>query len=307
MITFNGDTGVKQRVLDVAASFAGRIGKKDKQNDRNKLFWSRRQWCPGQYVCQKGDQCDHRFYADEIGVPVAVAYAERAVFLELSDKDARGWWKRFLTAIPVGVDLDEAQVWKKLALFVLAHPQHGLITFAHDREQYDAIRDVIELFRSDSKDAAAWDAAAAAAMAAYHKAPGSNTRMEAPEALKHAGGMACYATYYFARSFADQRFASEAISWSGWCSRYKTYAHFMGAQRDPHDDVKVDDRGMVNAGAALWASGQWLRLSDEGDRLGEVQRSLHNTRVANELVGLMVAATPRHPVVRVLRSMVGMR
>ena len=286
MATFHSDPMLKARLMEIADGLAASIT--DKSGEREKLNWSSRQWCPAPYVCQKGPACDHHYYADEIGVSVSLAYAERAIFLNLSTAQARGWWKRFFKAIPVGVELDEASVISRLSVEIL----NKLLVYTQDAEQYGAVKTIIDLFEMRCVDQELWDKAAARATAAHHKSPYDNRRMEAEEARRHAGCMACYAASYFARSVKDPRYISEAISWSGWPMRYFTYAQHMASCSDPRKKVPVDDRGMVNVGTALFASGQWMRISEKGDELGEVERHSHYFWVSQKLIEALDEANP---------------
>ena len=94
MQAFNNSKEAKLSLVDFAASRGELVS--DSAQKRETIFWSQHGWCPGSYICQKEGKCKHRFYADEIGVPVAVAYAERSLFLQLPDGMARRWWKDFL-------------------------------------------------------------------------------------------------------------------------------------------------------------------------------------------------------------------
>lgn len=286
MTTFHSDPGLKARLIQVAAELAGKIGKKEQA--REKLNWSSRSWCPAPYVCQKGEGCDHSFYADEIGVSVALAYAERSIFLNLENTQAANWWQRFFKAIPVGVELDEDMIINRLCLEILRQ----LLNYSQDAEQYGAIKNIIDLFEIGCINEELWQKAASRATAAYHKSPYDNRRLEAEEARIHAGCMACHSASYFARAFKDPRYIAEAISWSGWPMRYFTYSQHMARLDDPRKKVPVDDRGMVNLGTALFAGGQWTRQSEEGDRLGEVERMSHYFWVSQKLIEALDAANP---------------
>lgn len=301
MLTFNGKPELKARLISFAASLRDRIAGSEKHGERQKLFFSSRQWCPSAYICQKGEGCDHRFYADEIGVPVAIAYTEHALFLELPKRAASNWWPRFLSAIPVGVAAEVTETWfPALAQRLLTDKQHGMLQYAADGEQHAAIAAVLALFEQDSTDESAWEAAAKAANAVYHKGPYNNRRMEAAEARQQAGAEACLAAAHLAWAYKDPRHAAEAVQWSGWCARYSVYSQHLQVQHDPRKDVKTTMQhgiAMVNVGESLWAGGQWMRQSDEGNRLGEVARAEHYAWLANELVSIIhpgICETARH-------------
>lgn len=304
MQAFKNNPDLKAKVLGYATARAQELV--DDENggfrQRQGLFWSQG-WCPASYVCAKEGKCKHHFYADELGLPVAVAYAERSLFLDLPMSAARNWWKNFIQAIPVGVDLEAARVWNQLALYVLADKQHGLVNYAGAPEQIAAIQRVIALYEENSTDAEAWELAADEAILAS-RSDYNGTRMEAEEARKHAGCEACDAAHYFARCFADQRYANEAINRSGWCVRYKVYADYMSRQSNPRDKVPVDDRGMVNVGQALYASMEWVGISEKGDHAGEDARREHYERVAGVFLRLIKDSNGVSTATRFMRGLV---
>lgn len=302
MQTFNGDRHLKTRLLSAAGLLSSRIASCDSKTRRDSIYFSARSACDPQFLCNKPG-CDHRFYADEVGVPVSIAYAERALFLELPDDIAAVWWKRFLSAIPVGVDLDEKAVFRALALYVLEAPEHGLLSYVHTGEQHAVISAVADLYRNNSPDADAWKAAADNARKAYGKSRYNNSRMESEEALMEAGCTACRAAACFADAFSEPRYADTAIATSGWCARYKYYALSLAGYRDQNKDVKVDERGLVNVGEALWASGMRVRDMDKCEHIGEGERSKHYVRVASHLVKLLKAAAPGNFITRPLYAL----
>jgi len=284
MQAFNNSKEVKRSVVDFAASRGELVT--DSAQRRETIFWSQNGWCPGSDICQKEGKCKHRFYADEIGVPVAVAYAERSLFLHLPDGVASRWWKDFLQAIPVGADLEAAQVWKQMALYVLADKEHGLLNFAVTPEHIAAIKGVIALYEQDCTDKEAWEVATDdAIIAGISRYNGG--RIDASEANFQAGSEACDAAQYFASCFADQRFASEALERAGWCFRFKVYAQHMSSPPNPRAAMPVDKHGMVRLGAALLASGEWMEISEAGERLGEAARFEHYERMSKQFLQLL--------------------
>jgi hypothetical protein len=292
MLTFNNDAALKARNITFAEKLCPRVGDSDKHRTREKLFWSSRQWCEAGYVCQKGPDCDHRFSADEIGIPVSIAYAERALFLDLPTEQAKLWMPRFLRSIPVGVDLESAGTWTKLALDVLAHPVHGLLNFARERDQYEAVSVVIGLFDIDCRDEATWEKAADACMRAHNKSPNNNGRLNSAESLNHAGCMACYSASFFARSFKDQRNAARAISWSGWALRYHTAGHYIDrAERSYKTRYHTSEVGIFSG----------IGIANDADGAGERTRAAHNVRVADSLIRVLQEAAPGNIMQRLVR------
>lgn len=291
--TFNGDQRLKDKLSTVAADLARHVP--EGSREREQLEWASRSWCPAPYVCQKGAACDHRYYADEIGVPVWLAYAERAVFLNLSQNHARRWWARFFKVIPVGCEFEDGAMMAEFAIPVL----YRLLDFAQDAGQYKAIKTIIDLYTVGCEDDDLWTAAALQANVQHGKSPYNNNRMNAHEARIHAGCMACHAASYFARAYSDPRCIAEAISWSGWPARYLTYSRHMEKVEDPRKKVPVDDRGMVQVGTAFAASGEWMRASDQGDSLGEAQRLYHYHWVSTRLIETLEKANPVFSYIRV--------
>lgn len=232
--TFHGSPTFKQHLLSFAARICGQFGSFEKVQ-RSELYFSSAKWCQSPYVCNQGKGCKHRFYADEVGVPVGIAYIERALFLNAPPIMARHWWTNYLQALPVGVDLSTHAIEADVAKFVLGK----LLNFVNSGEQRAAVQEVLDLFTADCQDEALWKAAATTARRVYQKSPYDNRRMEYQEAFEHAGCMACLSASYFAASFEDPRTLAEAVSWSAWAVRYHNYAILMQS---------VDRKG------ALWYS-----------------------------------------------------
>lgn len=262
MVTFNGNGAVKQRLIVLARSFAPRILDNNKDRTREKLFWSEREWCDSTFVCQKGKDCDHRFYADQIGVPVGLAYAERAVFLDLPTAAAKKWWPTFLDAIPVGVTLSEGDIMRNIAIAMITDSRYGLLVNTTGGDQHGAVSDILDLYLAGETDAARWKAAADKANRVYHKSPYNNNRMKKDEARKHQGCVATRAAYYLARAAEDPRNWAHAVSEAGWVFRYKGYA----------DHLSIVGEYTGNGGNSI-SFGQWMNATDRGDHLGEIERA----------------------------------
>lgn len=227
MIAFNGDKALKAQYLNRAGQMAVRFNRKE---DRKQLYFSNNCWCEATYVCNRGG-CQHRFYAEEIGVPVALAYAERALYLHLPESDVARWPQRFIQALPVGITARGLErVCREFALYLLTDPSVGLYSYAVTPQHYQAIGAVIELYRSGSTDAAAWQSAASQA----HRA-GSTESHRGPysvDAHHKAGAQACTAAAYLAAAHSDPRRYADAVSWAPWAERYKRFALLMGEAND---------------------------------------------------------------------------
>lgn len=282
MKCFNGNPDTRRRILQRAHEAGIRAARGE---DRKSIFWSRRSWCEAPYVCNKPN-CDHSFYTDEVGVPITIAYAEHSLFNELSDRSAGKWPTRFLNALSLGVDgvlLNE--VWRNMALFVLADKTYGLLNVARTPEQTDAIMRIVELFESRSTKGEDWEKAGRIARQVYSTGPNSNSRLDAEPALVHAGAMACYSAAHFAYAFANPRYAAEALSWAPWAHRYRKYGELM--RRVKKGEVPADERGMVSVGASLWEFGIWMREADRCESEGEQVRKAMYEVYADQFIHLL--------------------
>ncbi|MBK9771006.1 MAG: hypothetical protein IPP57_09305 [Candidatus Obscuribacter sp.] len=238
MSTFNGDRALKAQYLSRAAHMSVR----SKKEDRKQLYFSNNCWCEAGYVCQRQD-CQHRFYAEEIGVPVALAYTERALYLNLPKDDVPYWPRRFIDALPVGMSKSGLErVCREFALYLLTDPVVGLYSYAFTPQHYQAIAAVIELYRTGSNDAAAWEEAAKAAHRASHVE--SCRSSYSVEGYHKAGGQACSAAGYLASAHSDPRRFADAVSWAPWAERYKCFAQLMGEVNDrPYAHIRCERAG----------------------------------------------------------------
>lgn len=226
MSTFNGDRALKAQYLSRAAHMSVRSNRED----RKQLYFSNNCWCEAGYVCER-QGCQHRFYAEEIGVPVALAYAERALYLHLPKEDVPYWPRRFIDALPVGMSESGLErVCREFALYLLTDPVVGLYSYAFTPEHYQAIGAVIELYRTGSNDAVAWEEAAKLAHCASYVdlSRGSDSL----QGYHKAGGQACSAAGYLASAHNDQRYFADAVTWAPCAERYKHFALLMGEAND---------------------------------------------------------------------------
>lgn len=280
MHLFNGNTETKRRLLLSAREAGIRAARGE---DRRGIFWSRRSWCEAPYVCNK-QGCDHSFYSSEVGVPLTIAYAEHALFKELSVVESGRWPERFLNALTTDVDGETLNnAWREFALFVLNDEKNGLITVARTPEQRDAILRIVELFETRTDSADEWKEAGRNARQVSHSGPDTNRRLDSELALLSAGAKACYAAAHFAYTKENPRYAAEAVSWAAWAFRYRKYGELMRNVRER--DVPADSRGMVNVGVALLAFGDWARESDRCERQGEMVRQNMYSVYADAFLG----------------------
>lgn len=289
MVTFNGNKDTKQLYVRRAAALVARV---TDNRHRDTLFWTHHRWCPSNYVCgQRHEGCEHRFYADEVGVPVALAYAERQLFLELPVEEAKTWPLRFVNALAVGADLDAQGVWRDLALYMLTDADVGLERLAYDADHVGAVASVATLFDDETKDEAAINAVVAEAESYRRGITDDGRDQKSDEARRFAGCFACESAAQLAASLLDPRCAANAIHAFVKAHRRAEYATYVGARPDPEKDTRSWDQNgiqMVNLGEAMWNSGRWYRLAEAGNAAGEQEAhrcahllSNHTLRVLN--------------------------
>lgn len=120
---------------------------------------------------------DHSAYERELGIPQILARLEDTIFENMPLGLAKTWPERFLSAIPLGVDL--SKVWPNFAIFLLTdatqcasrHPQCDIVAthFRNELEgasiDWESVKDAAydAAVVASADDAAADDAAAAAA------------------------------------------------------------------------------------------------------------------------------------------------
>lgn len=231
-------------------------------------------------------------YAEEIGVPVAIAYAERALFMALQKNQAAQWTKRFVEALPIGLATDRLDsVWRQLALFVLADSKYGLLngcglSLSLTDDERSAIEKIIQLYDSSTTDAATAKAAARAARQLWWKGPHTNSLLKGKDAFSAVGAQAVYAASYFGLAIIDQRYAAQALSGSAWAFRYQKYAEAMAKIGEPIMP-KPDENGLVNCGEAFFALAPWYRKVDDCESEGELVRLTMYEHYADEFIRLL--------------------
>ena len=133
-------------------------------------YWQNGKGCAIGCTVETNDD-PHSRYPIEIGIPEWLAYLEDSLFESLPNGQAKEWPIRFLEAIPVGADL--GPVLPKFCLWLLVHPEHGvlrLVDWKHDPDDRytskvkNAVTDVANLFKEwvrtgSPGDPAAWSAA----------------------------------------------------------------------------------------------------------------------------------------------------
>ncbi len=283
MQCFNGNPETKRRIMQRAHEAGTRAAQGE---DRKTIFWSRRSWCRSTLCVQQAQ------LATILSTPAKSAYrlpsltpntdSSRKCPIALPAK----WPERYLDALSITIDgalLN--QVWRDLALFVLADETNGLLNMARSPEQNDAIVAIVELFESGSEDADAWKQAARNARQVSHDGPDTNYRLESAPAFLAAGAKACYAASYFASAFENPRYAAEALSWSAWAFRYRKYAQLMAGVRK--GSPPADEHGMVDFITSLDYYSDWTEQANHSEREGERIRKAMYDVYADQLIHLI--------------------
>ena len=152
---------------------------------------------------------DHSVYPKEFGIPEILARLQDRIFEGLPVEEVKKFPYRFLSAIPIGKDLDN--VWRKFLVWLLVDPMDGVEKYARTDLQRKAIQDVadllersqsekitVEQFRKVRKAAAA----AAADAAAYAADAADAAAYDAADAAYAAADAAAYAAAYAADAAA---------------------------------------------------------------------------------------------------------
>jgi hypothetical protein len=294
MPTFNGEPEKKKQSLERVASLEHRMQQGD---ERQLLFWTLHQGCD--LNCTIGD-CNHTFYADEIGVPAQIAYAERAFFMLLAQSDARGWPRKFVNSLPIGVELPTQ--WADFALTTLNASETGIINYARNRAENDAIVHGIELLERKCNEQALWDVVVQKATAAL---PSDRfvSEMNHDEALVTCGRRATETVLNFARSFHDPRYAGKAIESAADCARWKSYAQYVGRHDCTRDQHFSDCWGGHDYWKEEQARKKWTEIVTAGAVTADKVRNTELLRLADELVSLIRASDPVRGLARFWRDL----
>jgi hypothetical protein len=177
----------------------------------------------------------HNAYEIELGIPMILARLEDRFFEGMPNKDAKEFPLRFLSAIPVGVDLKN--VWRKFMAWMLIDPEHGIIKFVKDQKAIDAITNVANAFenstvntvdrkewiklRDEARSASKILWAAAAAYADAAAAAAADAAADAAYAADAAAAAAAYAdAAAAAAAYADAAAADAAAAAAAAAAAY---------------------------------------------------------------------------------------
>jgi len=159
---------------------------------------------------------NHKAYETELGIPTWLAKVEDCIFESIPNKNAKLWPRKFLEAIPVGVNLNSIKA--PFLIFVL---ESVLNKFDHKRFPgvKKAINNIITLYKNNEQNIEKFRTAGNAAYAAY--------TFDATYSAAHA--YATDTTYAVATSTsvayavysATDAFAANAVT----SAAYAAYAH----------------------------------------------------------------------------------
>lgn len=147
-------------------------------------YWEDGKGCAVGCLIKTGD---HQLYESKFGIPKELAQLEDVIFEGLPNEKAMAWPVPFLTAVPVGVPIDELRlVWNRLAVWLLIDPTYGVIRFNDD----PVIKDVAALHQrvidGDEPTPEEWEADWAEAWESAESAAGVAARAAAWAAAKEA-------------------------------------------------------------------------------------------------------------------------
>ena len=158
-----------------------------------------------------GKESNHNLYPELFGIPRDLAELEDAIFEGLPNGSAAEWPLRFTRAIKPGSDL--TMVWHRFAAWLLTDPVDGVIRFAENDRQRDAIRNVARLhervFGGEAPKEKEWDAAWAAAWAA-----GRGLALAAASAAARDAALASAAAWAAASAAARDAALASAAAWA---------------------------------------------------------------------------------------------
>jgi len=205
---------------------------------------------------------DHNRYPVELGLPVWLAKLEDAIFEGLPREDALAWPERFLSAIPVGADVQPVRhllAVRRLDRLITAQSearekatdQHGLR--AAIDETLTALQQVRRCHEAEADGSSCtvdWTEAESAAWSAQSEA-WSEARSEARSARSEAESATWTATWTAAESAAwSARSETWTAAWSAaWSARSEAGSAAWSAARS-------------EAGSAAW-SAAWRQEADD--------------------------------------------
>lgn len=135
MLSHHGSEEVKNKYLDrLKAHYAADEIIKGR-------YWENGKGCAVGCTIHSGKHAD---YETELGIPRFLARLEDGIFEGLPNSEAKEFPIKFLSAIPVGVDL--SLVFYRFMHWLLADPTDGVIKFAKTDRQKNAISGVSNLF-----------------------------------------------------------------------------------------------------------------------------------------------------------------
>ncbi len=139
IIAFHGDLAIK-------AKYLARVEAHQRADEIVAgQYWENGKGCAVGCTLHSGV---HRDYETELGIPQVLARLEDRLFEGLYAGDpslAKAWPSRFLNAPKPGADL--SMIWPKFAYWLLVDEKYGVIRFAKNERNREAIRGIGELYR----------------------------------------------------------------------------------------------------------------------------------------------------------------
>lgn len=188
MLSFHGDQNIKDKYIARVKAHAAA------DEIRKGVYWENGKGCAVGCTIHSRE---HAAYETELGIPEEIARLEDGIFEGLPNKIAKKFPLRFLTAIPVGVDL--SKVLHQFMHWLLVGEEYGVLQFADKNGKID-INNVAELLKrtidGEKVDLETWKAATdvASATARAHAASNAiNAAHAAARAAIYAASGAGYA------------------------------------------------------------------------------------------------------------------
>lgn len=210
MKTFHNDISVKEKYLSRVQShrLADEIVKG--------TYWEAGKGCAVGCTIHSGN---HSAYESELGIPEWLAKVKERIFEGLPNKRALMWPEEFLSAIPLGVDLEQVR-----APFLVYILESALKSFDHEKfpKVKEAIERVKSLWQKRETNIEVWREARSAADAAY--TPNAAYAATAADAAYATAAYAAYAAIAAAEAAAYAAIAAAAAAAAG--AAYATAAAY---------------------------------------------------------------------------------
>ncbi len=198
MQAFHNDSAVKEKYLSRVQEH------RRLDNIRQRVTWENGKGCA---IGCTLENYDHKAYEVELGIPEWLARVEDTIFEGLPVERAKFWPEDFLSAVPLGVDLDKIK-----APFIIFVLESTLANFDHDKNPAikKSVNDIISLWRQ-YPEGPAWSAAESAAAAAAAAWSAAESAAESAAAAAESAAAESAAAESAARSAAYMKFADKLL------------------------------------------------------------------------------------------------